>query len=294
MNEQQIQMIYEEIKQRTRQVAYKLAINKERVPGICDSKFGGVPYWDLQKPYPEDSKGNKLMLLAQIKLSDVEECDRLPEKGMLQFFIGADDCFGIDFDNQDNGDTYCVIYHESLEESVTEEVVRGLEIPVATDPGMEEDSPIYIESAINITRQESYMGLRDYRFEILFKAIAKEKWGIELDDKDMCDVYEVLEGDDEEMYDTYDVVADNDEMTDEPINSGHWIFGYPFFTQTDPREYEERYRYYDTLLFQMDSEMVNGKDYILWGDCGVGNFFINAEDLKRRDFSKVLYNWDCC
>ena len=31
----------------------------------------------------------------------------------------------------------------------------------------------------------------------------------------------------------------------------------------------------------------------MWGDCGVGNFFINAEDLKRLDFSNVLYNWDC-
>ncbi len=36
------------------------------------------------------------------------------------------------------------------------------------------------------------------------------------------------------------------------------------------------------------------EDYILWGDAGVGNFFINREDLKRRDFSKILYNWDCC
>jgi len=25
----------------------------------------------------------------------------------------------------------------------------------------------------------------------------------------------------------------------------------------------------------------------------VGNFFINREALKRRDFSRVLYNWDC-
>jgi len=31
----------------------------------------------------------------------------------------------------------------------------------------------------------------------------------------------------------------------------------------------------------------------MWGDCGVGNFFINIEDLKNLDFSDVLYNWDC-
>ena len=35
-----------------------------------------------------------------------------------------------------------------------------------------------------------------------------------------------------------------------------------------------------------------GKD-IMWGDVGVANFFIRPEDLKNKDFSKVLYNWDC-
>lgn len=31
---------------------------------------------------------------------------------------------------------------------------------------------------------------------------------------------------------------------------------------------------------------------ILWGDAGVGNFFISKEDLINKDFSRVLYNWD--
>lgn len=30
-----------------------------------------------------------------------------------------------------------------------------------------------------------------------------------------------------------------------------------------------------------------------WGDGGVCNFFINADDLANHDFSNVLYNWDC-
>lgn len=43
----------------------------------------------------------------------------------------------------------------------------------------------------------------------------------------------------------------------------------------------------------MDTDDVNGMD-IMWGDCGVANFFIHPDDLKNKDFSKVLYNWDCC
>ena len=32
----------------------------------------------------------------------------------------------------------------------------------------------------------------------------------------------------------------------------------------------------------------------MWGDSGVANFFIDSEDLEKRDFSKVFYTWDCC
>ena len=74
----------------------------------------------------------------------------------------------------------------------------------------------------------------------------------------------------------------------------HFVFGYPFFTQADPR-YGELADEFDTLLLQMDSEGEpgTGKDRILWGDVGIGGFFINGEALKRGDFSRVLFNWDC-
>ena len=89
---------------------------------------------------------------------------------------------------------------------------------------------------------------------------------------------------------------DHSYLYDELCNTGHWLLGYPFFTQYDPRGYGEEAtaNYYDTLLFQMDSDMIDGEDYVLWGDCGVANFFINSEALKKKDFSKVMYNWDCC
>lgn len=48
------------------------------------------------------------------------------------------------------------------------------------------------------------------------------------------------------------------------------------------------------LLFQLDSDYHDSRDRILWGDCVIGNFFINREKLKSCDFSDVIYNWDCC
>ena len=43
------------------------------------------------------------------------------------------------------------------------------------------------------------------------------------------------------------------------------------------------------LLFQLDSD--EGMD-LMWGDMGVGHFFIREADLAARDFSRVLYDWD--
>ena len=31
----------------------------------------------------------------------------------------------------------------------------------------------------------------------------------------------------------------------------------------------------------------------MWGDAGVANFFISEQDLKNKDFTNVVYNWDC-
>ena len=81
-----------------------------------------------------------------------------------------------------------------------------------------------------------------------------------------------------------------EEVYDE--NKGHKIGGYPYFTQEDPRD-EKTLEYYDFLLFQLDTDSIDDDDVVIWGDDGVGNFFINSEKLKKRDFSDVLYNWDC-
>ena len=71
---------------------------------------------------------------------------------------------------------------------------------------------------------------------------------------------------------------------------GHRVGGYPSFTQLDPREYDQNFQEHTVLLFQLDS---NDEDGIMWGDSGVCNFFIRPDDLAKRDFSGVLYNWDC-
>lgn len=96
----------------------------------------------------------------------------------------------------------------------------------------------------------------------------------------------------EDSYIDYDEIEDDDEESWE-INSSHKVGGYPYFTQSDPRD-EKMLEYYDFLLFQLDTDYIDNEDVVMWGDSGVGNFFINSEKLKNQDFSDVLYNWDCC
>lgn len=73
------------------------------------------------------------------------------------------------------------------------------------------------------------------------------------------------------------------------LGQGHKMGGYPYFTKQDPRERYPFLRKYDVLLLQIESDDENG---IMWGDCGVANFFINSTNLANADFSDILYHWD--
>ena len=53
----------------------------------------------------------------------------------------------------------------------------------------------------------------------------------------------------------------------------------------------------DTPLFHLNTTMKEGPDgerdlLVSWGDAGIGDFFINAEALARRDLSNVVHRWD--
>lgn len=96
--------------------------------------------------------------------------------------------------------------------------------------------------------------------------------------------------------------AENLKLKDKTINaietiinhhqSTNHLGGYPFFTQADPRYYQENLQ--DTvLLFQLDSGGHHEDVNIMWGDAGVGAFFISRQALQARQFDKAWFHWDC-
>ena len=260
----QVKKVLTQIKKDTATPFIKIKPKKAKKLPLTASKFGGVPYWDLQKPYPVDNNGNQLALLAQIDLAELPPLPDFPQKGLLQFFISNDDLAGMDFDNRLSQKGWRVVYHASVNPNITEKEVLNLAIPLENMPLGD------TQYQLSFDLGSQSMGLCDYRFEKLFKTTA-EKLKIEFDEDD-----ELLDLIEEE---TYDKLHNS--------TAGHHIGGYPIFTQDDPR-YDETLAQHTILLLQIDS-----KNGILWGDAGVGNFFITADDLKKRDFSQVLYNWDC-
>jgi len=270
-----IDEIYEAVKNEACIKSYK--IKKEKVDNltIFDSKFGGIPYWDFSKEFPVDSKGEKLNLLAQINFDKENFNDkRLPNKGILQFYISSnDDIYGMDFDEQDQQINWRVIYHENVNYEVTEEVVKKNGVKSFNEMDIEDYPPFNDAYRISFEIVDEVMSCYDQDFSSIVVNFLKEKYNIILEE---YEVEEYLEQIDEDYYKKFGTY-------------GHKLLGYPGFTQSDPRCYNQKYSKYDTLLLQIDSD-----DDIMWGDCGVANFFINKEDLENNNFSNILYNWDCC
>ena len=271
------------IKDSTTTSLFSLKINDSRKPSLVDTKLGGLPYWPSCLAYPTTKKGGKLMLLAQLNMADFGGCDRLPATGLLQFFVDAeDDCSGMDFDEGTDQDGFRVVWHESIDPRVTQDFVHALDVPtsfLSWDDYI--GNPLRGEYALDVTETTGCINPAVEGFDEVFLSCAEQLLG-----------KEYVEGRD----DWYDCLArpDSDRIFDLFNFSGplHQVFGYPFFTQTDPR-YRDDLKDLDTLLLQIDSDSKDHQDRVLWGDVGIGGFFINAEALRRGDFSRVLFNWDC-
>lgn len=226
------------------------------------SKIGGHPYLPAGFNYPADMHNKPMRLLAQINFAEMPPLEDFPASGILQFFIAADDdLYGLNFEDQTSQKGFRVLFHDTIEWDP---------LRIMTDFSFLNDSeesltPVSGEYAIRFEPGEEYVSGDIVEFE---PAMGKNYWSF----------FEQFGDESDEVAEAFqDLISSNSTK----------LGGYPFFTQADPRE-SENYARFDTVLFQSTSE-----ENIMWGDVGVGNWFINREDLRRRDFSNILYNWDC-
>lgn len=225
---------------------------------LHQSKFGHYPLLPVGFDYPKDGEGNYMYPLAQINFSEAPTLLGFPASGYLQFYISVtDDVYGLDFDQPQSQQNFKVLFFEEDEVQAYQTDFAFLEDTLSSG-----SSPVYKSHGLRFKKEIDYLGIGEVGYDkTLLNAVFQQHASLkdELED---------------ELYQCFTF-------------SGHKLGGYAYFTQWDPREDHLVFKDY-RLLFQLDSD-----DEIMWGDVGVANFFIHPDDLAKKDFSKVLYNWDC-
>lgn len=248
-------------------------VKEDSTLSIFDSKFGGIPYLPKEAQVPVDAEGTQLALLAQIKCEDLPENTLYPQNGLVQFWIGRDDIMGLD---EEEGSK--VIYYSEIDFSVTNDEVLG-KYKIFDEEDCDEYSPIEPKNnslRIDFEAKPTYVSAGYYDFDNIIVETINELYPDEKVEDIWNDIDESLV---EYLFKSFDSYE-------------HCIGGYPSFIQEDPRIYEEEKRDYNVLLLQVDTEFIaeERKYLIIWGDCGIANFFIKEEDLKIQNFSDVMYN----
>jgi uncharacterized protein YwqG len=238
---------------------------------LCVSKVGGAPWWPAATPWPMDGSNRPLTLLAQVDFACLPRpLPGWPQQGLLQFFIGNNDVYGASFDRDFTIDDlaqqrdFRVVHWPQFDAQA-----RGAGAGAETAPPFDGEYILPIDPArprrMRFALGDETLTLGDYRMEGLFGG----NW------------YAAIES----LAAQHGLAA---KSLIEPFETGrdgtgHKLGGYPHFTQVDPRR-EGPWE----LLLQLDTD-----DDMMWGDCGVANFFIDPARLARADFSCVAYNWDC-
>lgn len=265
------------LKEKTGKKSIRFGFKKE-AGSILSGKLGGVPFIPVGGEYPvSENDGVKLFLLLQLNFEEMPHIEPYPTKGILQIFIdGREDyCYGLDLD-QSGQDTWKVIYHEDISNPMSMEEIKNLmpEISGGVDLPILDPEQEYL---LTFTEELMPISTADYRFDKVFMEYCQDILPDEYKGKGLFKLPQDIGND----------------LCDRLSGFSSRLGGYPGFTQYDPRENNDDCANME-LLVQIDSESLDHEDITMWGDCGIGNFFIDEEDLKNLDFTKVLYNWDCC
>ncbi len=280
-----IKKVVLDILERNKKPMIKISLSDNK-PNLFQSKFGGIPYLPKDMEAPKNKENKQLTLLAQINIEELPKNNIYPmEEGMLQFWILNDDVLGLDYDTH-LGDGFKVVYYKDIDKNVTEE-----EVLEKYKPYKDEDSyfPVEGEFSLSFKLIDGYCTASDDRFSKLFiKEIEKFEKEKGKEYKEIFEKYKKNNIGYNICYDFYEIFEEDKNIGEKLFGAGHKIGGYPDYTQNDIRNEE-----YEILLLQIDSEETE-KNEIIWGDCGIANFFIREKDLKELNFEKVIYNWDCC
>jgi len=240
---------------------------------LWQSKVCGLPYFPKSHEYPTDPNGRPLLLLIQINFADAPKLDLFPEKGVLQIYLG---------------DAEEYPYGMNLDDPFDQTYFRVLFFPEITH-----DKDALITDFGFLPKDNSYMpctSAAPIKFDLKHEPISADDYRFS----------ETIFGNYE---DEDEVEVEIREIYRKKIHvGGSKIGGYPDSGEDSRNNYQcspviklhrggwkqEADEFEFILLMQLDG----GFD-MTCGDCGYAEFFIRKADLLKRDFSKVLYRWNC-
>jgi len=230
---------------------------------VTASKLGGVPYWPADMEYPRGTDGNPLFFLAQYNCAEVA-LEPLPNHGLLQFFISIapDARYGANGESLEQKD-FRVIFHAAPDELMQTAYMGFLDKFKAKQCPFPQQKTW--KMAFNSEQMPPAIG--DYRFTSIMDINA-----IPPDNYTGSDL--------EKAYAAYRYHHHKE---------GSRIGGYPSFVQPDPRLSSIPHKEKDFLLLQIEDDTKNG---IAVCDAGAFAFLANSSQVKKMDFSEVLFNLD--
>ncbi|MDZ8261157.1 YwqG family protein [Nostoc sp. ChiQUE01b] len=232
------------------------------------SKFGGLPYLPKGFDYPKSSEGDYLFFIAQINFAEVPLLEGFPNQGIVQFYISYEFPYGLNYKNQTDQSGFRVLYFEKPDLNI-KNIIRNFDFLPKTETNIIDGC-----CSLNFTQKYapiSYSGIN------------------EIVANDYFDLLDTNEG----IFDEYIKLS---------YSCRSKIGGYPDFVRTEliyTVHLEEKTTEFlrnaieqdpEILLFQMASES-NDVLSINW-IYSVCNFRILKDDLKKLDFSDIIYDWE--
>ncbi len=242
-----------------------------------NSRLGGLAYLPKGQPYPTGPDGVPLALLAQLNFSEMPALEGYPSQGILQFFIaggqsrahvyGMSDYDATPYSKQDffaslaRQTWFRVIYHPQVLQERDK-----LQSPPMSPHDM---SPLSGTTRLRFQAATEPVSVWDVRFQRFFGKPA--------------DAFFAQFGAQEEVAAVnYMAFAQKEHFAK--------VGGYSAPVQSDPRMIRPAEDW--VVLLELNHGREEGRFDLMWGDGGMGAFYIRADDLKRLDFSKVVYYWD--
>ena len=225
------------------------------------NRIGGPVWLADGERWPVDRKGKPMVFLAQVDFAAMPHLPDYPKSGVLQFFIAHNDMYGADFQRPEKSD-FRVIWRPSfapggrmVRNALHKGAMLGIDSPLEGKRSLV-GVALAPKASTRVPTYNDWQFVRD--FEELYN---RNGWGR------LNALLDAHFGEEPEV---------------------HHVGGHPEFVQDDWRTFRPEYRKADRVLLNLWSDKT-----LMWGDAGQGQFLIAREDLLKRDFSKIWYQWDC-